>query len=150
MSCTRLHGAPQHCGGAATISSLLTCATATLALVVLAIASCTPPSLAATPRSPLPPSSNPPSPLADPLLFIDLAYVESMSASLALSVAQPTVDPALAVVPDKPWESWAVFGYNHVMQINATHAFLYYDCIEVGGGGWERWGGLIANILLMC
>eukprot|EP00656_Telonema_subtile_P000700 TRINITY_DN10339_c0_g1_i1.p1 TRINITY_DN10339_c0_g1~~TRINITY_DN10339_c0_g1_i1.p1 ORF type:complete len:490 (-),score=83.31 TRINITY_DN10339_c0_g1_i1:293-1762(-) len=40
---------------------------------------------------------------------------------------------ARVIVPDKPWESWAVFAYNHVLEVSPSNYRMYYDCIEGDG-----------------
>ena len=37
------------------------------------------------------------------------------------------------LTPTEPWESWAVFGYNHVLRAPDGEARLYYDCIQGSG-----------------
>ena len=66
------------------------------------------------------------------LLFFDKSRFTSFNDTLALRVNQPAKGPRV-LQPDKPWESWAVFAYNHVVEFspppNAEYR-MYYDCIE--------------------
>ena len=69
------------------------------------------------------------------LLFFDKSRFTSFNDTLALRVNQPAKGPRV-LQPDKPWESWAVFAYNHVVEFspppNAEYR-MYYDCIEGDG-----------------
>lgn len=55
-------------------------------------------------------------PLSSPILFIDNTTVQSMSPKLSRRVNQPHKGPRV-IKADKPWESWAVFAYNHVIEV---------------------------------
>ena len=77
-----------------------------------------------------------------PLFFIDHSILKTYDAHLKLTVHTPIRGPRV-IKPDKPWESWAVFAYNHVMEvplefrgndpITSSPYRLYYDCIEGNG-----------------
>ena len=72
-----------------------------------------------------------------PLFFIDHSILKTYDAQLKLTVHTPIRGPRV-IKPDKPWESWAVFAYNHVMEvplefrgndpITSSPYRLYYDC----------------------
>ena len=51
-----------------------------------------------------------------PLPFVDHAVLCSPLSNLTLRVNEPVKGPRV-IMPDKPWESWAVFAYNHVMEV---------------------------------
>jgi hypothetical protein len=77
-----------------------------------------------------------------PLLFVDYTTLKSVDKKLKLKVHPPVKGP-LVISPNKPWESWAVFAYNHVLEIpqefrgtdatSSSRFRLYYDCIEGNG-----------------
>ena len=73
-----------------------------------------------------------------PLLFVDDATIQSWDPSLTQRVHPPIKGPRV-VSADKPWETWAVFAYNHVMEVPPAWSVagdryrLYYDCIEGTG-----------------
>ena len=69
------------------------------------------------------------------LLFFDKSRFTSFNDTLALRVNQPAKGPRV-LQPDKPWESWAVFAYNHVVEFSpppSAEYRMYYDCIEGDG-----------------
>ncbi len=91
----------------------------------------------------------PPPPL--PILFVDDAQIARWDDALVQTVHAPVRGPRV-VWPDRPWESWAVFAYNHVLEVPAAlrrgsqtqrrgvaataaaaRYRLYYDCIEGTG-----------------
>ena len=82
-----------------------------------------------------------------PLLFVDAAVLASASDGLELQVHPPSHGP-LVLWPTEPWESWAVFGSNSVVQLRPGDANysaeasirMYYDCVEIGTQG--HWGQL--------
>ena len=71
-----------------------------------------------------------------PLLFVDDTVLVSWDFTLSLRVHPPRKGPRV-IIPDKPWETWAVFAYNHVMEVPVgtvgDRYRLYYDCIEGAG-----------------
>ena len=78
-----------------------------------------------------------------PLLFVDDAIIDHWDDALTLKVHSPIKGPRV-ISPTKEWESWAVFAYNHVMEVPAalrsardpvrsSRYRLYYDCIEGTG-----------------
>jgi hypothetical protein len=70
---------------------------------------------------------------AVPLLFFDWASSTTWhDAALELEMNPPTKGDRV-VWPTEPWETWAVFGYNSVMQVGPGEYRLYYDCIEGTG-----------------
>jgi hypothetical protein len=64
-----------------------------------------------------------------PLLFVDDSLFESSRGGMSLRVQSPTVGPVV-ISADKPWESWAIGGYNHAMKFGPEDFRLYYACIE--------------------
>ena len=67
------------------------------------------------------------------LLFTDDASLESYDSDrIAFQMHRPT-KYGRVIKPDKPWESWAVFAYNHVLEMPDGEKRMYYDCIEGTG-----------------
>ena len=64
-----------------------------------------------------------------PLLFIDDLLFESTHGAVSLRVQPPTVGPVI-IIADRPWESWAIGGYNHAMKFGPADYRLFYACIE--------------------
>ena len=52
---------------------------------------------------------------------------------LSYTVHKPYSELKPAISPTKPWETWAVFGYNSVVTYGPGEFRMYYDCIEGGG-----------------
>jgi hypothetical protein len=67
-----------------------------------------------------------------PFLFFDKSVFTKFDSRLELAVNKPAKGPRV-ISPTKPWESWAVFAYNHVMQVAGEDHRMYYDCIEGTG-----------------
>ncbi len=66
------------------------------------------------------------------LLFVDRRHMNESStdARLTLRMQQPVEGPWV-LVPDRPWEAWAISAYNSILAGNATRPHrLYYDCVE--------------------
>ena len=59
--------------------------------------------------------------------------MRNCEASVLFTVAVHAVELKPAIPPNKPWETWAVFGYNSVVQYGPGEFRMYYDCIEGGG-----------------
>ena len=74
----------------------------------------------------------------EPLLFVDTAVLQSVS-QLQLKVHPPEPGDRI-LYPTEPWESWAVFACNSVVQTRPgdanysadTAVRMYYDCVEEG------------------
>jgi hypothetical protein len=87
---------------------------------------------------------------SQPLLFVDDTVLSSRSASLELRAHPPDAGP-LVLWPTEPWESWAVFASNSVVQLHpgdanyteATSVRMYYDCVQIGTSG--HWGQIGAE-----
>eukprot|EP01006_Ploeotia_vitrea_P021184 TRINITY_DN53537_c0_g2_i1.p1 TRINITY_DN53537_c0_g2~~TRINITY_DN53537_c0_g2_i1.p1 ORF type:complete len:539 (+),score=63.37 TRINITY_DN53537_c0_g2_i1:47-1663(+) len=74
------------------------------------------------------------------ILFVDNTVFTHKSGDLTLQLNPPP--PATPVItPTEPWESWAVFAYNTVIQFNETYVRMYYDCITAAPNGrlGKRW-----------
>jgi len=67
-----------------------------------------------------------------PLLFVDKTLFSAFDARLELRMNPPTKGPRV-IRPTEPWESWAVFAYNHVLEVAHGDYRMYYDCIEGTG-----------------
>lgn len=68
------------------------------------------------------------------LLFVDQTQLAHVDERLEM-VMQPPVKNERVLSPTEPWESWAVFAYNHVVPGvpgERPHR-MYYDCIEGTG-----------------
>jgi hypothetical protein len=52
---------------------------------------------------------------------------------LSYTVHKPYSELKPAISPTKPWETYAVFAYNSVVQYGPGEFRIYYDCIEGGG-----------------
>jgi hypothetical protein len=66
------------------------------------------------------------------MLFVDGALFAEFDSRLEQRVNPPIKEPRV-ILPTKPWESWAVFAYNHVLSFSATEKRMYYDCIAGTG-----------------
>ena len=93
-------------------------------------------------------SSAPAAPIQFPILFVDDAHIAKWDDVLVQTIHAATKGPRV-IRPDTPWETWAVFAYNHVLEVPAAlrdHSNnnkgaaaaaaryrLYYDCIEGTG-----------------
>ena len=68
------------------------------------------------------------------LLFVDDALFAHIDPALSLRASEPTHGPKV-IAQDRPWESWAVFAYNHVLRVPGEQMEyrMYYDCIEGTG-----------------
>jgi hypothetical protein len=74
-----------------------------------------------------------------PLLFVDAAVLASASDGLQLQVHPPSHGPRI-LWPTEPWESFAVYASNSVVQLRPgdanysaeTSIRMYYDCVEIG------------------
>ena len=82
------------------------------------------------------------------LLFVDEQDIAAMDDRLEKRVQAPVKNDRV-ISPTEPWESWAVFAYNHVVAGTATRPHrMYYDCIEGSGvppGGFDDLGGTLAH-----
>ena len=68
------------------------------------------------------------------ILFVDHHQLADEQIDARLQHRVNTPEPGGRVIEqDKPWESWAVFAYNHVMQADDGLFRMYYDCIEGTG-----------------
>ena len=67
------------------------------------------------------------------MLFVDRQEIVSIDPRLEL-VQQLPLKGDRVLSPDKPWETWAVFAYNHVVAGEGSRPHrMYYDCIEGSG-----------------
>lgn len=82
------------------------------------------------------------------LLFVDQQDIDQMDGRLELRVQAPVKNDRV-ISPTEPWESWAVFAYNHVVAGTASRPHrMYYDCIEGSGvppGSADELGGTLAH-----
>ena len=73
---------------------------------------------------------------ADHLLFVNKSHsLVELDPRLQLRM-QPAHKEGRVIWPTEPWESWAVFGYNHVVagdEASGRPHRMYYDCIEGAG-----------------
>jgi len=80
---------------------------------------------------------------------------------LSYTVHKPYSELKPAISPTKPWETWAVFAYNSVVQYGPGEFRMYYDCVEgvgprldaVWGRSWRTptqfFAGFVWQLLLM-
>ena len=68
------------------------------------------------------------------LLFVDDTLFADINSALSLRASEPTHGQKV-IAQDRPWESWAVFAYNHVLRVpgDKMEYRMYYDCIEGNG-----------------
>eukprot|EP01079_Euglenida_sp_SAG-EU17-18_P004641 gene4641-4841_t len=71
---------------------------------------------------------------ANPMLFVDHQVLRTLDSRLWLQPNPPALG-ARVLWPTEPWESWAVFAYNHVLQIAPDQIRMYYDCISASQTG---------------
>jgi hypothetical protein len=78
--------------------------------------------------------SAPPAKPMPHLLFVDRQDISHMDSRLETRVVPPVKGPRV-LTPTEPWESWAVFAYNHVVRgvPGVRPHRMYYDCIEGNG-----------------
>jgi len=83
------------------------------------------------------------------IIFVDQHQISKIDSRLEHRIHTPQPGGKV-IAQDKPWESWAVFAYNHVMPFDDGFR-MYYDCIEGTGlppgrnsanGGQHRLGSL--------
>lgn len=66
------------------------------------------------------------------LLFTDRREIAQLDERLQLTM-NPATKGERVITPTEPWESWAVFAYNSVVQVREGDNRMYYDCIEGSG-----------------